>query len=191
MAIFCLATRPRGPRGAARRASSSATPARTGPVTARELGGARRDGGAAEVTPCSPTWCRRSRTTRPSCTAGRSPTSRTAATPSWRRSTALKLADYVVTEAGFGADLGAEKFFDIKCRKARLKPDAAVIVATVRALKMHGGAARDEARQGGSARAAQGTREPRPAHSTTWASSACRLSSRSIGSWQIRTPRWN
>jgi len=57
--------------------------------------------------------------------------------------TALKLADYVVTEAGFGADLGAEKFFDIKCRKAGLKPDAAVIVATVRALKMHGGVPRD------------------------------------------------
>ena len=52
---------------------------------------------------------------------------------------ALKLADYVVTEAGFGADLGAEKFFDIKCRKAGLNPSAAVIVATVRALKMHGG----------------------------------------------------
>ena len=53
--------------------------------------------------------------------------------------TALKLADYVVTEAGFGADLGAEKFFDIKCRKAGLEPNAAVLVATVRALKMHGG----------------------------------------------------
>jgi formate--tetrahydrofolate ligase len=53
--------------------------------------------------------------------------------------TALKLADYVVTEAGFGADLGAEKFFDIKCRKAGLKPDAVVIVATVRAMKMNGG----------------------------------------------------
>ncbi|MBA3446136.1 MAG: formate--tetrahydrofolate ligase [Pseudaminobacter sp.] len=53
--------------------------------------------------------------------------------------TALKLADYVVTEAGFGADLGAEKFFDIKCRKAGLKPSAAVIVATVRAMKMNGG----------------------------------------------------
>ena len=53
--------------------------------------------------------------------------------------TALKLADYVVTEAGFGADLGAEKFFDIKCRKAGLKPDATVIVATIRALKMNGG----------------------------------------------------
>jgi len=58
--------------------------------------------------------------------------------------TALKLADYVVTEAGFGADLGAEKFFDIKCRKAGLTPSAAVVVATVRALKMHGGIARDE-----------------------------------------------
>ena len=58
--------------------------------------------------------------------------------------TALKLADYVVTEAGFGADLGAEKFFDIKCRKAGLKPNAAVIVATVRALKMHGGVAKEE-----------------------------------------------
>ncbi len=53
--------------------------------------------------------------------------------------TALKLSDYVVTEAGFGADLGAEKFFDIKCRSAGLEPDAAVIVATIRALKMHGG----------------------------------------------------
>ena len=58
--------------------------------------------------------------------------------------TALKLADYVVTEAGFGADLGAEKFFDIKCRKAGLAPAAAVIVATVRALKMHGGVAKDD-----------------------------------------------
>ncbi len=58
--------------------------------------------------------------------------------------TALKLADYVVTEAGFGADLGAEKFFDIKCRKAGLKPAAAVIVATVRAMKMNGGIKKDE-----------------------------------------------
>ena len=59
-------------------------------------------------------------------------------------STAMKLADFVVTEAGFGADLGAEKFFDIKCRKAGLKPDCAVIVATIRALKMHGGGAKDD-----------------------------------------------
>ncbi len=58
--------------------------------------------------------------------------------------TALKLVDYVVTEAGFGADLGAEKFFDIKCRKAGLEPGAVVIVATVRALKMHGGVARGD-----------------------------------------------
>ena len=58
--------------------------------------------------------------------------------------TALKLADYVVTEAGFGADLGAEKFFDIKCRKAGLKPDATVIVATIRALKMNGGVAKSD-----------------------------------------------
>jgi formate--tetrahydrofolate ligase len=58
--------------------------------------------------------------------------------------TALRLADYVVTEAGFGADLGAEKFFDIKCRKAGLEPDAAVIVATVRALKMHGGVKKED-----------------------------------------------
>ena len=56
---------------------------------------------------------------------------------------ALKLGDYVVTEAGFGADLGAEKFFDIKCREAGLKPAVAVVVATVRALKMHGGVAKD------------------------------------------------
>ncbi len=57
---------------------------------------------------------------------------------------ALKMADYVITEAGFGADLGAEKFFNIKCRKAGLKPDAAVLVATIRALKMHGGVAKND-----------------------------------------------
>jgi formate--tetrahydrofolate ligase len=56
---------------------------------------------------------------------------------------ALKMSDYVVTEAGFGADLGAEKFFNIKCHNAELEPDAAVVVATVRALKMHGGIAKD------------------------------------------------
>ncbi len=58
--------------------------------------------------------------------------------------TALKMADYVITEAGFGADLGAEKFFDIKCRMAGLKPDAAVIVATIRALKYNGGVPKAE-----------------------------------------------
>ena len=58
--------------------------------------------------------------------------------------TGLKLADYVITEAGFGADLGAEKFFNIKCRKAGLAPDAAVLVATIKALKMQGGVAKDD-----------------------------------------------
>ena len=58
--------------------------------------------------------------------------------------TGLKLADYVITEAGFGADLGAEKFLNIKCRKSNLKPSCVVIVATIRALKMHGGLAKDE-----------------------------------------------
>ena len=58
--------------------------------------------------------------------------------------TALKLCDYVVTEAGFGADLGAEKFFDIKCRKAGLEPDCVVLVATIRALKMHGGVPKED-----------------------------------------------
>ncbi len=70
--------------------------------------------------------------------------------------TALKLCDYVVTEAGFGADLGAEKFFNIKCRKAGLEPAAAVIVATVRALKMHGGVARDELKTENPAAVAKG-----------------------------------
>ena len=58
--------------------------------------------------------------------------------------TALKLTDYVVTEAGFGADLGAEKFFDIKCRKNGIAPDCVVLVATIRALKMHGGVKKDD-----------------------------------------------
>ena len=70
--------------------------------------------------------------------------------------TALKLCDYVVTEAGFGADLGAEKFFNIKCRKAGLKPSAAVIVATIRALKMHGGVAKDDLKQENVAAVAKG-----------------------------------
>ena len=61
--------------------------------------------------------------------------------------TALKLADYVVTEAGFGADLGAEKFIDIKCRMSGLKPSAVVLVATIRALKFHGGVVKDELNQ--------------------------------------------
>ena len=70
--------------------------------------------------------------------------------------TALKLCDYVVTEAGFGADLGAEKFFNIKCRKAGLKPAATVIVATIRALKMHGGVAKDDLKHENVAAVAKG-----------------------------------
>lgn len=70
--------------------------------------------------------------------------------------TALKLCDYVVTEAGFGADLGAEKFFDIKCRKAGLSPAATVVVATVRALKMHGGVAKDDLKNENVAAVAKG-----------------------------------
>ena len=76
--------------------------------------------------------------------------------------TALKLGDYVVTEAGFGADLGAEKFFDIKCRKAGLTPAAAVIVATVRALKMHGGVAKDDLGKENLTALKQGHGQPRP-----------------------------
>ena len=74
--------------------------------------------------------------------------------------TALALADYVVTEAGFGADLGAEKFLDIKCRQAGLKPDLAVVVATVRALKLHGGAAEKSLGHGGCGRGRARAAEP-------------------------------
>ncbi len=77
---------------------------------------------------------------------------------------ALKLAGYVVTEAGFGADLGAEKFFDIVCRKAGLSPSAAVIVATIRALKMHGGVPKARLKDEDVGRAGARLRQPRAAH---------------------------
>ena len=77
--------------------------------------------------------------------------------------TALKLADYVVTEAGFGADLGAEKFVDIKCRKSGLRPDACVIVATIRALKYHGGVDKADLSTENLARAGEGPGQPRAA----------------------------
>src|SRR4029079_836800 len=67
-----------------------------------------------------------------------------ACTPVLATTTALKLCDYVVTEAGFGADLGGEKFLDIKCRKTGMTPDCVVLVATIRALKMHGGVKKDD-----------------------------------------------
>ena len=78
--------------------------------------------------------------------------------------TALKLADYVVTEAGFGADLGAEKFFDIKCRKAGISPSAVVIVATVRALKMHGGVAKDDLKAENAGSCRERLRQPQASH---------------------------
>ena len=101
---------------------------------------------------------------------------------------ALKLADYVVTEAGFGADLGAEKFFDIKCRKAGLKPSAAVVVATVRALKFHGGVASPNLGSGECRGGDRGPRQPRAPSSRTSRSSACRRWSRSTASPPIPMP---
>ena len=103
--------------------------------------------------------------------------------------TALKLADYVVTEAGFGADLGAEKFFDIKCRKAGLNPAAAVIVATVRALKMHGGVAKDDLRNENVDAVAKGCANLEPPHREREASSACRRWSPSTTSSPTPTRR--
>ena len=77
---------------------------------------------------------------------------------------ALKLADYVVTEAGFGADLGAEKFLDIKCRAAGLHPAAVVLVATVRALKSHGGVAKPDSEQAQRRGCAGGFCQPGTSH---------------------------
>ena len=102
---------------------------------------------------------------------------------------ALKLADYVVTEAGFGADLGAEKFFDIKCRKAGLTPAAAVIVATIRALKMHGGVAKEELKKENVEALEEGPRQSRPPYRERAASSACRSRSRSTTSSPTPRPR--
>ena len=98
--------------------------------------------------------------------------------------TALKLGEYVVTEAGFGADLGAEKFFDIKCRKAGLKPSAAVIVATVRAMKMNGGVAKADLGAENVEAVKKGLPEPRPAYWQRQRRLACRLSWRSTTSIQ-------
>ena len=92
-------------------------------------------------TRSQPIWCRRSRTIPPSFTEGPFANIAHGCNSVIATRASLKLADYVVTEAGFGADLGAEKFFDIKCRKAGIAPDAVVLVATLRALKMHGGVA--------------------------------------------------
>ena len=91
---------------------------------------------------------------------------------------ALRLADYVVTEAGFGADLGAEKFVDIKCRKSGLRPDVAVVVATVRALKYHGGVDLADLSDRGPRRArAPGWRTCAGTCTTSARCTACRASS--------------
>ena len=102
--------------------------------------------------------------------------------------TALKLADYVVTEAGFGADLGAEKFFNIKCRKAGLKPDAVVLVATIKALKMQGGVAKEDLGTE-NVDGAQGRLKNLDRHIRNLASSACRLWSASTASRQTPMPK--
>ena len=101
---------------------------------------------------------------------------------SWPPGSGLSLGDIVLTEAGFGADLGAEKFFDIKCRFGGLKPEAAVVVATVRALKMHGGVKKDALGKDDVRRAQARHGQPRGARAGTCRSSACRWSSRSTAS---------
>ena len=106
----------------------------------RRSEGRRRDGDAAQGRDRAESGADARGRTRHSSMPVRSATSRTAATASSRRAPALALGDVVVTEAGFGSDLGAEKFFDIKCRVGGLNPEAAVLVATVRSLKMQGGA---------------------------------------------------
>ena len=89
--------------------------------------------------------------------------------------TALKVADYVVTEAGFGADLGAEKFMNIKCRKAGIAPSAVVLVATVRAMKMNGGVAKADLGAGERGRGSERLRQPRPPYRERQNPLACRL----------------
>ena len=101
----------------------------------------------------------------------------------------LKLAEYVVTEAGFGADLGAEKFFDIKCRKAGLRPAATVIVATIRALKMHGGVTKEDLGKENIEALKKGISNL-SRHVENVKSSACRPSSRSTVSPPTPTRNW-
>ena len=103
--------------------------------------------------------------------------------------TALKLADYVVTEAGFGADLGGEKFLDIKCRKTGLQPDCAVIVATIRALKMHGGVKKDDLKKEDLKALETGMANLRASRRRTSRNSAFRRWSRSTASRPTPTPR--
>ena len=143
MAIFCLAKRPRRPQGAARqhhRRPIRATASRCAP---RDL----KAHGAMTVLlkdALSPNLVQTLEGTPAFIHGGPFANIAHGCNSVLATTTALKLADYVVTEAGFGADLGGEKFLDIKCRKTGLAPDCVVLVATIRALKMHGGVKKED-----------------------------------------------
>ena len=142
MAILCLADSPADLRARLDRILVGYTTDGE-PVLAKRDRGHRLDGGDPERGDPAQPRAVDARGRRRSSTAGRSPTSPTAATRSSPRGWPWRTADYAVTEAGFAFDLGGEKFFDLKCRSAGLNPAAVVIVATIRALKMHGGVALD------------------------------------------------
>ena len=142
MAAFCLADGARRPRGAARPHHRRRRRASGSRSTAADLKADGRDDGAAKDA-IKPNLVQTLEGSPALVHGGPFANIAHGCNSVAATRAALKLADYVVTEAGFGADLGAEKFFDIKCRKAGLKPAAAVVVATVRALKMHGGAAKE------------------------------------------------
>ena len=134
------------PRRISRSASAASSSARR-PAATSAGARARPQGAPARWRCCSRTRsartsCRRSRAVPRSCTPGPFGNIAHGCNSILATRPALALADVVVTEAGFGSDLGAEKFFDIKCRIGGLSPEAAVLVATVRSLKMHGGATR-------------------------------------------------
>ena len=138
MAVFCLTQSLEGVEGAAWQ-DHRGLHARTEAGHGRRPEGQRRDGRAVEERHQAEPRADAGKQSGVHPRRPRSPTSPTAATACWPRSYAMRLSEYTVTEAGFGADLGAEKFLNIKCRKSGLKPNAVVIVATVRALKLHGG----------------------------------------------------
>ena len=140
-------------------ASSSATPATATPVTAEQLPGGRRDGGpAARRDQAEPAADAREHAGARARRA-RSGTSRTGNSSVIADLIGIHAGDFLVTEAGFGADMGAERFFNIKCRTSGLRPDAAVIVATVRALKAHSGKLQGRRRPAAARRSCSG--EPR------------------------------
>ena len=143
MAIFCLAKRSRRPQEAAVATSSSpirATASRCAPATSRRTAPMT----ALLKDALSPNLVQTLEGTPAFIHGGPFANIAHGCNSVLATTTALKLADYVVTEAGFGADLGGEKFLDIKCRKTGLAPDCAVLVATIRALKMHGGVKKED-----------------------------------------------